>query len=425
MMSDHEQHHAEHESEPTESTGGAGLHLNRRQLVRRLTAAGLAVPAVGAALTRVTTAEDATPTPKAAPLPAGTPFAPLAPKVGIIDPSDYSKDSRLIKYDPADYGMPLELADGLVVPNSLFFIRSHGPTAFIEPADWRLNIIGLVENELELKLEDLQALPNRELTAFLECSGDSRGRFQPKANGTQWGNTAIGNAVWRGVALRDVLAKAGVKPGAVQVVTQGGDFAGFQRGLPIDKALNEDTMLVWEMNGEPLPVPNGGPVRLLVPGWGGVASTKWIIALKVIDTAFQGPFNTKMYIVVDKNGNLVRPVFQMPVKSVINKPTPDDKLTAGVNTIAGYAWSGYGGIQRVDVSIDGGTTWAEAPITASAGPYSWVRFEYPWNAKEGAAKLQSRAIDTAGYAQPTTIPWNKSGYQMNAIYEVEVNVSSS
>ena len=219
-----------------------------------------------------------------------------------------------------------------------------------------------------------------------------------------------------------MLAKAGVKDGAVQVVTQGGDFGGMQRGLPIEKAMNRDTMLAWEMNGEPLPVPNGGPVRLLVPGWGGVSSTKWIVALDVIDYAWQGAFNTTLYVVFDKNGNYVRNVFQMPVKSVINSPAPNASLTAGPNTIAGYAWSGYGAIERVEVSTDGGTSWNDAEITMSDGSYSWVRFEYDWDATAGQAKLQSRATDAEGYVQPATVPWNKSGYQMNAIYEVPVTV---
>lgn len=400
--------------------------VNRRRLMQLLAGAGLSAPVIAAILASDAGAQDATPTaaPKpAAALPEASPIAPLAPKVGLINPADYGKDPRLIKYSPADYGMPIEVIDGLIVPNSLFFIRAHGPTAFIDPSAWRLKVTGLVSNELELTLDDLKAMPNRKLTAFLECSGDSRGRFQPKANGTQWGNTAISNATWTGVSLNQVLAKAGVKDGAVQVVMQGGDFGGFQRGLPIAKAQNRDTMLVWEMNDAPLPVPNGGPVRLLVPGWGGVASTKWIVAMEIIDHAFQGAFNTKLYVVLDKNGNLVRPVDQMPVKSVINVPAPNAKVSAGQQAVAGYAWSGYGGITRVEVSTDGGTTWTDATITASDGAYSWVRFEYAWDAKAGSAKLQSRATDAEGYVQPASIPWNKSGYQMNAIYEVPVTVA--
>lgn len=410
--------------EPGPERQPAEPRLNRRRLVQTLAGAGFAAPVIAAIVASEASAQDATPTPKpAAPLPQASPIAPLAPKVGLINPADYGKDPRLIKYSPADYGTPIELIDGLIVPNSLFFIRSHGPTAFITPDEWRLKVTGQVSNELTLTLDDLKAMPSRQLTAFLECSGDSRGRFQPKANGTQWGNTAISNAVWTGVPVADVLHKAGLKDGVVQVVMQGADFGGFQRGLPIAKAQNEDTMLVWEMNNEPLPVPNGGPVRLLVPGWGGVASTKWIVGMEAIDHAFQGAFNTQLYLVLDKNGNLVRPVQQMPVKSVITSPAPSEKVAAGQRAIAGYAWSGYGGITRVEVSTDGGSTWNAATITQADGPYSWVRFAYVWDAKSGSATLSSRATDAQGYVQPKTVPWNKSGYQMNAIYDVPVTVS--
>lgn len=400
------------------------VRLDRRRLVQVLAAAGFSAPVIASILSSGAEAQNATPSPAAAAaLPEATPIAPLAPKVGLINPADYGKDPRLIKYDPADFGTPLGLVDGLNVPNPLFFIRSHGPTAFITPEEWRLKVTGEVNTELNLSLADLQALPQRKLTAFLECSGDSRSRFVPKASGTPWGNTAIGNAVWTGVSLATILDKAGVKASAVDVVSQGGDFGGMQRGLPIAKTQNPETMLVWEMNGQALPVPNGGPVRLFVPGWGGIASTKWIVGLQVIDHAFLGQFNRKLYVVVDKAGNAVRPVQQMPVKSVITAPAPGATLSAGRQTVAGYAWSGYGAITGVEVSTDGGASWAPARVTLADGPYSWVRFETAWDAKAGTAKLQSRATDAAGYVQPATVPWNKSGYQMNAIDAVALTVT--
>ena len=333
------------------------------------------------------------------------------------------KDPRLAVGSPLEIGMPLELVDGLVVPNELFFVRSNRSLAVaLSPEAWRLRVTGHVDREVELTLADLQALPQRSLTAFLECSGDSRGRFAPPTEGNQWGNSAVGNAVWGGVSVSAALDLAGVRPGAVDVVSQGADFPEMRRGLPIDTARNPDAMLVWRMNGEALPPPNGGPVRLLVPGWGGITSTKWAVGLEVLDRAFAGHYNTAVYVHVDESGTPVRPVREMPVKSVITSPAPGATVGAGPQTVAGYAWSGYGAVARVEVSSDGGATWDEATIALDGGRRSWVRFEHRWEATAGTIVLRSRATDDRGLTQPETAAWNAKGYQMNAIFEVPVTV---
>jgi len=170
-----------------------------------------------------------------------------------------------------------------------------------------------------------------------------------------------------------------------------------------------------------LPQPNGGPVRLLVPGWGGIASTKWIAGLELIDRPFDGSFNTESYVFIDPNGAVLRPVREIPAKSVITSPVPDASVTAGEHTISGFAWSGYAGIDRVEVSIDGGD-WQAATITEEAGPASWVRFEFPWETAAGEHTLRSRATDQIALQQPDEVPFNAKGYLMNAIYEVPVTV---
>lgn len=335
------------------------------------------------------------------------------------------KDPALIEHGTTTFETPVELTDSFLTPNELFFIRSNGPLSIdIEPSDWRLTVTGLVETEIELSLADLQAMPVQTSTAFLECSGNSRSRFAAdgeQAEGTQWGNGAVGNAEWTGVSLRDVLDEAGVQPGVVDVVSTGGDFPEMQRGLPLEIALSPEVMLVWEMNGTELPKPNGGPVRLLMPGWGGIASTKWVVNLELIDHSFDGPFNTESYVVIDADGTVLRPVREMPVKSVITSPTPNAALTAGAQTISGFAWSGYAGIERVEISVDGGD-WQEATIAEEAGPLSWVRFELPWEAAAGDHLLRSRATDLIALQQPETVPFNAKGYLMNAIYDVPVTV---
>lgn len=388
------------------TTVGSPAHLSRRGLIGRLAAAGLSAPAIAAALRLPAGAQEATPT-----------GSDLLEAVG--------KDPGLIQHGTTTFETPVEQANEFLTPNESFFIRSNGPLSIdIDPAEWRLTVSGLVENELELSLGDLQAMPTRTMTAFLECSGNSRSRFAAdgeQAEGTQWGNGAIGNAEWTGVSLRDVLDEAGVAAETVDVVSTGGDFPEMQRGLPLDVAMNPDVMLVWEMNGAELPKPNGGPVRLLVPGWGGIASTKWVVNLNLIDHPFDGTFNTESYIIIDADGAVLRPVREVPVKSAITVPTPNAALTAGSQTISGFAWSGYAGIERVEISIDGGD-WQEATITDEASPLSWVRFELPWEAEAGDHLLRSRATDQIALTQPETVPWNAKGYLMNAIYEVPVTV---
>ena len=162
-------------------------------------------------------------------------------------------------------------------------------------------------------------------------------------------------------------------------------------------------------------------MRLLVPGWGGIASTKWIVGLEVIDHPFAGPFNTESYVFINEDGTVLQPVREMPVKSVITSPAPNAAVTAGEQTIGGFPWSGYAGIDRVEISVDGGE-WQEAAIVEEAGPRSWVRFEFPWTAETGEHTLRSRATDQLALQQPTSVAWNAKGYGMNRVFEVPVTV---
>ena len=233
------------------------------------------------------------------------------------------KDARLVSYGGANFGMPLDLiepAQTRIVPNDKFFVRSNGPVPIIDPATWRLSVHGTVAKPLSLSLADLQALPAKRLEAFLECAGNGRTRFAPVPPGTPWGNDAVGNALWEGVSLSHVLDRAGVRAETVDLVTHSADFPGMQRGLPIAVASNPETMLVWTMNGEPLPIAHGGPVRLLVPGWAGIASTKWLTGLEAIDRAFDGFWNVDNYVFWDERGDPLRPIAEMPPKSLIATP---------------------------------------------------------------------------------------------------------
>ena len=332
------------------------------------------------------------------------------------------KDRRLTPYGSANLGSSLALIDGLLTPIPLFFVRSNYAVPRLDPSHWWLEVGGLVERPLRLSLTDLRAMPRRSLVAFLECSGNSRTRFEPAAEGTPWLEDAVGNAEWTGVEVRHILAQAGVRPEAIQMVSQGGDSPEMRRGLPLGVALDPDTLIVWEMNGEALPNAHGGPARLLVPGWGGIASTKWLVGLELIDHRFDGYWNAANYVLLDEAGRETGRVERMPVKSVIATPATGARLDSGDLVVAGSAWSGKGAVAAVDVSTDGGESYHPAEITEQAGPRSWVRFEYRWQAASGVHRLRSRATDELGEVQPEVAPWNAKGYQMNAIYEVQVEV---
>jgi DMSO/TMAO reductase YedYZ molybdopterin-dependent catalytic subunit len=387
-------------------------HLSRRSLVARLAAAGFAAPVIASILRELAFAQEATP--------QGTPTAEeLLTGLG--------KSPVMIQRGSTTFETPAALvADDFLTPNDLFFIRSNGPVSIDIPADeWRLAVTGLVDEELELTLADLQGMPTRTLTAFLECSGNSRSLFgkEPRqVDGTQWGNGAIGNAEWTGVSLAEVLAMAGIQEGAVDVVSQGGDFPEMQRGLPLNVATHPDVMFVWDMNGEPLPAPNGGPVRLLVPTWSGIASTKWVVGIEVIDHPFAGHYNSESYVFIDEDESIVAPVREVAPKSIIASPSPDATLEAGAQQISGFAWSGYAGIATVEVSTDDGENWQEAEIVEEAGPTSWVRYVYEWAAPAGDAVLAARAVDQRGLTQPLTDDWNAKGYLMNEVQRVPVTV---
>ncbi|MGI8486519.1 MAG: sulfite oxidase [Thermomicrobiales bacterium] len=369
-------------------------------------------------------AETATKTP--------SPLVPTFPSMfTAANPGDFAEDLRSLGKDPRivpvggfNMGTPMELMEGLNTPTSRFFVRTNGPTMTLDdPANYVLQVVGHVDKPLKLTLNDLKGMRQRTYSAFLQCAGDGRNAFHPRVDGNQWGNNAISNAEWTGVPLRDILAEAGVKDGAVDAVSQGGDFDEMQRGLPIDTAMNANTIIALKMNGEDLPAPHGGPARLLVPGWAGIASTKWLLGLTLLDRPFQGDYNVKSYVIIDEMGQVVRLVREIPVKSIVTSPGAGATIAAGGVAVAGYAWSGTGAITRVEISTDSGVTWADAKLTEEDGSLAWVRFEYDWKATAGGHTLLSRATDARGVSQPFSPAWNLKGYLNSAIQAVPVDVT--
>jgi sulfane dehydrogenase subunit SoxC len=349
-------------------------------------------------------------------------FLPLESPADML--AQLGKNPRLVPYGGGNFGMPLDLMEpggDLIVPNDRFFMRSNGPVPEIDRASWRLVIGGCVERPADYSLADLEAMPQVRLVSVLECAGNGRTGFDPVPEGTPWQLDAAGNAVWEGVPLAALLDAAAVGNGAVDIMTQGADFPEMQRGLPIAVARHPETLLVLRMNGEPLPVGHGGPVRLLVPGWAGIANTKWLVGIEVLDRAFAGHWNSNNYVIWNEQGEALRPVETMGPRSVISSVMDGARVPAGPLRIAGYAWSGHGAVARVEASADGGATWQDAAFTPQPRR-SWVRWQATVEVEPGERTLMARATDERTLRQPDSAAWNLKGYQQNSIQRIAVTV---
>lgn len=336
---------------------------------------------------------------------------------------------------PEDLETPLRYFDQYLTPIDVFFVRQHLPRpAPIDPAAYRLMVNGMVSKPVELSLADLRRLPQQTLPAVIECTGNGRGFYSPKVPGIQWGRGAIGNAEWTGPRLADVLKLAGVSDSAAWLEIDGADRGvaatpDFVRSMPMKKALHPATLLALKMNGHPLPDLHGAPARLIVPGWDGTSFVKWVVRLTAADRQTAGFFMNPGYR-YPKYGLLpgsgpkpleLEVIEGMPVKSTITAPEDLSKLPLGAVTIRGFAWAGENAIDRVEVSVDGGSRWRPAELTGPKLPFAWRLWRVDWTPTEpGYYTILSRATDTAGRVQPIVSAWNPSGYLWNAIDRIGV-----
>ena len=302
---------------------------------------------------------------------------------------------------------PIEALDGIITPNSVHFIRSHSGTPDIEPKAHRLYIHGLVERPLRFSVDALLRYPRITRTYFLECSGNSSRALTPQPAqvpaGGMHGNVSC--AEWTGFPLRVLLEEAGVRPQAKWLLAEGADSAHMSRSIPIEKAL-DDVLIALYQNGERLRPEQGYPVRLLLPGWEGNMSVKWLRRIKLTAEPTHTKDETSKYTDPLPDGRALQFTFEMGVKSVITRPSSTMKLAErGFQEISGIAWSGAGRVQRVEVSTDGGQTWAEAALQGAERPRALVRFRHPWQWNGGTALLQSRATDEKGNVQPVRRQW--------------------
>jgi DMSO/TMAO reductase YedYZ molybdopterin-dependent catalytic subunit len=337
--------------------------------------------------------------------------------------------------DPLNLESPLAALQRFVTPNPQFYVRCHFNVPRLDAAAWRLKVEGAVERPLTLTLDDLRRLPPRRQYTTLECAGNGRDFLVPRAKGVQWGMGAVSNAEWAGAPLAAVLERAGLKGNAVEVVLEGADegkVAGqdtpihFSRGLPVATARRPDVVLAYRMNGAELPVPHGFPARAVVPGWYGMAATKWLTRILVTDKPYKGHFQTTDYSrYVERDGKKVLvPLREMDVKSIITSPAAGADVPAGkAFRVLGAAWTGEGQVSKVEVSTDGGKTWAPARLLGEAVPGAWRLWEYDWAPRAAdKAKLLTRATDSRGRLQPAAHDPDRRHYMISFVPPVEVTV---
>lgn len=312
---------------------------------------------------------------------------------------------------------PLHELEGIITPNGLCFERHHGGIAEIDPADHRLMIHGLVERPLILSLEELKRFPRVNRIHFMECAANSGMEWRgAQLNGCQFTHGMIHCVQYTGVSLRTLLEEVGVKTNGKWLLVEGGDAAGMDRSLPIEKAL-DDCMIAYKMNGEALYPEQGYPMRLVVPGWQGNLWVKWLRRIEVGDQPWQTREETSKYTDLLPSGKARRFTWVMDPKSVITSPSPQAPIRhgKGFTIISGLAWSGNGKVKRVDVSLDGGRNWRQARLDGPILDKALTRFYYEFDWTGEPLLLQSRVQDETGYVQPTKAELRKVR-GVNSIY---------
>jgi len=350
------------------------------------------------------------------------------------------KDGMIVRSSRfLDLESPTEYLNSFITPVPHFFVRNHmHEPSTLDAQEWKLIIAGEVEKPYSLTLAELAKLEARTVVNTLECAGNGRSLQNPKVAGVQWGKGAVGTARFSGPQLKTILEKAAMKSTARHVMFRGldevpGKVPPFIRSIPIEKAIDVDTLIATKMNGAPLTKHHGFPARALVPGWIGAASCKWITEIKLLDKPFEGNFMSPGYRLPNqpvKPGDTVKPedthsVTALDVKSVIATPANDAILKSKSVTVTGAAWAGEAEISKVEISTDAGVTWQPATLGTDRAKYAWRIWSYRWKpAKPGAYTIFSRATDTKGRTQPSSAVWNPSGYLYNAYDEVNIHVQA-
>jgi DMSO/TMAO reductase YedYZ molybdopterin-dependent catalytic subunit len=342
------------------------------------------------------------------------------------------KKMRVMTEKPLNAETPVAHLQSWITSNAVFFKRNQGQimSSPVALESWRLSVQGLVKKTTELSFSDILSMPKVEVANTLECSGNGRSLLSEKASGNPWTIGGVGNAIWGGVRLAEVMEKAGIATEAKHVSFEGLDqplgSAGVQfiRSIPLAKAM-DSTILAYEMNGEPLPLEHGYPLRALALGWTGANCVKWLSKITLLDQPFAGFFMDNVYRVFQKEEDPTSGKFvtAIPLKSIITSPENHAALSKGSVSIRGAAYAGEADIKRVEVSVDDGSTWHAAEFIGPHEPYAWQRWEYQWQVSApGQYVILTRATDSSGKVQPTSAHWNVLGYGNNGIREHAVSV---
>ncbi len=337
-----------------------------------------------------------------------------------------------------NHGMHLEGLRYPITPVGMHYLLIHFDIPLIDPAAYELEIGGLVRKPSRLTLDEIKARPALTVPVAMECGGNGRAHLSPRPISAPWHEEAVGCAEWTGTPLRPILEEAGVLDDAVEVVFSGHDRGidggvehDFERSLPVEVALRDDVLLAYAMNGRPLPPQHGFPLRLVVPDWYGMASVKWLKAIMAIAEPFEGVQQAIKYRYKQSDDDPGTPVTRKRPRALMVPPGIPDFLSrtrhvrAGKTLVEGRAWSGFGPVERVEFSSDGGHTWEDAELGEPLGPYAWRPWSYEWDAREpGEYELCVRATDASGRTQPADGDelWNHGGYGVNAVQRVPVVV---
>lgn len=339
---------------------------------------------------------------------------------------------------PRNLETPLSALSGEHVPNEHFFVRSHFAVPAVDAKAFKLTVEGHVEKRLELTLDELKRMGPVTKSAVMECAGNGRVFLVPQARGLQWGHGAVGSAAWTGVPLGAVLERAGVKRGAADVVLVGADSGviadpatpgaiNFDRGIPLAKATADETLLVWEMNKEPLTAAHGAPLRAVVGGWYGMASVKWLTRVVVTERPHPGFWQTFDYSRWDRSGPTPQlvPLTAIEPRAVIVSPAPAEVVKPGAEvSVTGVAWGGENAVAKVELSADGGKSWSPAELAGKPAALGWTHWRWKWATPKaaGPAALLARCTDDKGRTQPEKRDPDRRTYMINHLVPTEVVV---
>ncbi|TCN44473.1 molybdenum-dependent oxidoreductase-like protein [Kribbella orskensis] len=334
-----------------------------------------------------------------------------------------------------NHGIPLEALRYELTPPGLHYVLVHYDIPATNASTWQLTVDGCVEQPLSFGLTALRAMGRETVRVTLECAGNGRAGLHPRPISQPWLMEAVGTAEWTGTPLANLLRAAGLREDAVDVVFTGADHGfergveqDYQRGLTVAEALDAGALIAWEMNGMPLPPQHGYPLRLVVPGWYGMASVKWLRSIEVIDHEFAGYQNAVAYRFRQESNEDGVAVTRIEPRALLIPPGHPDFMSrhrivaAGTVTLQGRAWSGWAPIERVEVSVDAGVSWQDAKLDAASNDLAWRGFEYDWDARPGEHVLTVRAYDESGRVQPIEAPWNRGGFANNSAQRITVLV---